>query len=78
MPGLLPDFLPEIPHDLIHGAGPQYVYALDGANYKLLAQGASLVESGNVEVLGIKIDQRRNLTPKNTAYGFWTPGFAGA
>jgi hypothetical protein len=50
----------------------------DGANYKLIAQGASLVGSGNVEVLGIKIDPTRNPTPQNAAFGFWTPPFARA
>jgi hypothetical protein len=29
-------------------------------------------------VLGIKIDPTRNPTPQNAAFGFWTPGFAGA
>ena len=78
IPGLAPDFLAEIPRDPLHGTGPQYVYMSDGANYKLLAQGASLVGSGNVEVLGIKIDQTRKPTPQNAAYGFWTPAFASA
>jgi hypothetical protein len=77
IPGLSPDFLPQIPRDPLHSAGTQYVYASDGANYKLLAQGASLVGSGNVEVLGIKIDQTRNPTPPNAAFGFWTAPFAG-
>lgn len=76
IPGLSPDFLASIPRDPLHGAGPQYVYASDGANYKLLAQGASLVGSGNVEVLGIKIDRTRNPTQQNASFGFWTPPFA--
>ncbi len=77
IPGLSPDFLAQIPRDPLHSAGTQYVFASDGANYKLLAQGASLVGSGNVEVLGIKIDQTRNPTPPNAAFGFWTAPFAG-
>ena len=77
IPGLSPDFLAQIPCDPLHSAGTQYVYASEGPNYKLLAQGVSLVGSGNVEVLGIKIDQTRNPTPQNAAFGFWTPAFAG-
>jgi outer membrane biosynthesis protein TonB len=77
IPGLSPEFLAQVPLDPLHSADTQYVYASDGANYKLLAQGVSLVGSGNVEVLGIKIDQTRNPTPQNAAFGFWTPAFAG-
>lgn len=78
IPGLSPDFLPELPLDPMQGGSTQYVYVSDGANYKLLAQGVSLVGSMNVEVLGIKIDQTRNPTQQNAAFGFWTPQFAGA
>jgi hypothetical protein len=77
IPGLSPEFLAQLPRDPLHSAGTQYVYAAQGANYKLLATGVSLVGSGNVEVLGIKIDQTRNPTPQNAAFGFWTPAFAG-
>ncbi len=77
IPGLSPEFLAQLPRDPLHSAGTQYVYAAQGANYKLLAKGVSLVGSGNVEVLGIKIDQTRNPTPQNAAFGFWTPAFAG-
>jgi hypothetical protein len=77
IPGLSPEFLAQLPRDPLHSAGTQYVYAAQGANYKLLAQGVSLVGSGNIEVLGIKIDQTRNPTPQNAAFGFWTPAFAG-
>jgi outer membrane biosynthesis protein TonB len=77
IPGLSPEFLAQIPRDPLHSASTQYVYAAQGANYKLLALGVSLVGSGNVEVLGIKIDQTRNPTPQNAAFGFWTPAFAG-
>ena len=77
IPGLSPEFLKQLPLDPLHSASTQYVYAAQGANYKLLAQGVSLVGSGNVEVLGIKIDQTRNPTPQNAAFGFWTPAFAG-
>ena len=78
IPGLSPEFLASIPRDPLHGAGTQYVYVSDGANYKLLAQGASLVGGGNVEVLGIKIDPTRNPTQQNASFGFWTPPFAKA
>ena len=73
IPGLAPAFLPELPLDPMHGPATQYVYVSDGANYKLLAQGASLVGSMNVEVLGIKIDPTRNPTQQSAAFGFWTP-----
>lgn len=76
IPGLSPEFLAQLPLDPLHSGNTQYVYAAEGANYKLLAQGVSLVGSGNVEVLGIKIDQTRNPTPQNAAFGFWTPAFA--
>lgn len=78
IPGLSPEFLASIPRDPQHNGTTQYVYVSDGANYKLIAQGASLVGSGNVEVLGIKIDPTRNPTPQNAAFGFWTPPFARA
>jgi hypothetical protein len=78
IPGLSPDFLTQLPLDPLHSAGTQYVYAAQGANYKLLAQGVSLVGSSKVEVLGIKIDPTRNPTQQNAAFGFWTPAFAGA
>ena len=78
IPGLAPDFLKEIPRDPQHGTTTQYVYVSDGANYKLLAAGVSLVGSPNVEVLGIKVDPTRNPTAENASFGFWTPGFAGA
>ena len=77
IPGLSPEFLKQLPLDPLHAAGTQYVYAAEGSNYKLLAQGVSLVGSGNVEVLGIKIDRTGNPTPQNAAFGFWTPAFAG-
>jgi len=78
IPGLTPTFLPELPLDPMHGPTTQYVYVSDGANYKLVAQGASLVGSMNVEVLGIKIDPTRNPTQQSASFGFWTPPFAGA
>jgi outer membrane biosynthesis protein TonB len=77
IPGLSPDFLPDMPRDPMHSPATQYVYVSDGANYKLLAQGVSLVGSSNVEVLGIKIDATRNPTAQNAAFGFWTPAFSG-
>lgn len=78
IPGLSPDFVKEIPRDPMHASTTQYVYVSDGANYKLLASGVSLVGSPNVEVLGIKIDPTRNPTAESASFGFWTPGFAGA
>ena len=78
IPGLAPEFLKDIPRDPQHGTTTQYVYVSDGANYKLLAAGVSLVGSPNVEVLGIKVDPTRNPTAENASFGFWTPGFAGA
>ncbi len=78
IPGLAPDFLKDIPRDPMHGSTTQYVYVSDGANYKLLAAGVSLINSPNVEVLGIKVDPTRNPTAESASFGFWTPAFAGA
>lgn len=81
IPGLAPDFLKTLPRDPAMSddkAGPQYVYVSDGTDYKLLAQGVSLVGGTNVEVLGVRIDMTRQPTPENASFGFWTPGFASA
>lgn len=81
IPGLAPDFIPRLPQDPATVSGrpaPQYVYASDGKNYKLLAQGVSLVGGTNVEVLGVRIDPTRRPTAENAAFGFWTPDFASA
>lgn len=79
IPGLAPEFLPELPLDpatATEHAGPQYVYASDGKDYKLLAMNVSLVGSTGVEVLGVKIDMTRQPTMENASFGYWTPGFA--
>lgn len=79
--GLAPDFIAELPRDPALSsdkAGPQYVYVSDGAEYKLLAQGVSLIGGTNVEVLGVRIDPTRQPTAENAAFGFWTAGFASA
>ena len=81
IPGLSPDFVAELPRDpALSGdiAGPQYVYVSDGADYKLLAQGVSLVGGTHVEVLGVRIDPTRQPTAENASFGFWSPGFAEA
>ncbi len=81
IPALAPDFIPRLPQDplCVPGqAGPQYVYASDGKNYKLLAQGVSLIGGTNVGVLGVRIDPTRQPTAENAAFGFWTPEFASA
>jgi len=81
IPGLAPEFLPELPLDPAAAAepgGPQYVYASDGKDYKLLAHNVSLVGSTSVEVLGVKIDMTRQPTMENASFGYWTPGFAEA
>lgn len=79
IPGLTPEFIPQLPQDpsTANGqSGPQYVYASDGKNYKLLAQGVSLIGGTNVEVLGVRIDPTRRPTAENASFGFWTPDFA--
>lgn len=79
--GLAPDFLSELPRDPAQSNasdGPQYVYASNGTDYKLLAQNVSLIGGTNVEVLGVRIDPTRQPTPQNASFGFWTEGFAGA
>lgn len=80
IPGLT-DILPELPRDpamSMDRGGPQYVYASDGKDYKLIAQNVSLVGGTNPAVLGIRIDPTRNPTQENAAFGFWTEGFASA
>jgi len=80
IPGLT-DILPELPRDpamSMDRSGPQYVYASDGKDYKLIALNVSLVGSTNPAVLGIRIDTTRNPTQENAAFGFWTEGFASA
>ncbi len=81
IPGLAPEFIARLPLDpstLSGQTGPQYVYVSDGLNYKLLAQGVSLVGATNVEVLGVRIDPTRRPTAENASFGFWTLGFASA
>jgi hypothetical protein len=80
IPGLA-DILPDLPRDpamSMDRDGPQYVYASDGKDYKLIALNISLVGSTNPAVLGIRIDPTRNPTQENAAFGFWTEGFASA
>jgi len=79
IPGLAPDFLAELPRDPAMSddkAGPQYLYASNGADYKLVAQGVSLVGGTNVEVLGVKFDPSKENTMEKAAFGFWTEAFA--
>lgn len=76
IPGLTPEFLPELPRDpAMETGGPQYVYVSDGKDYKLLAHNVSLVGSTSVEVLGVKVDRSRQPTMENASFGYWTPGF---
>lgn len=77
VPGLVPEFLPELPRDPAGAAdnnGPQYFYISDGLGYKLIAHGVS-ADGSSVEVLGIKIDPARRNENGYWAYGFWTEGF---
>lgn len=79
IPGLSPEFVAELPRDPAMSsdkAGPQYLYASNGADYKLVAQGVSLVGGTNVEVLGVKFDPSKNNTMERAAFGFWTDAFA--
>jgi len=81
IPGLTPDFLPELPRDpamSVSPDGPQYVYASDGRDYKLLARNISLVGGTPVEVLGVKIDPAHTASPERAAFGFWTAGYESA
>jgi outer membrane biosynthesis protein TonB len=81
IPGLAPDFVPELPRDpalSMDKDGPQYVYVSNGTDYKLLARNVSLVGGTNVEELGVKIDPTHSKTAESASFGFWTPGFASA
>jgi outer membrane biosynthesis protein TonB len=79
IPGLSPEFVAELPRDPAMSsdkAGPQYLYASNGSDYKLVAQGVSLVGGTNVEVLGVKFDPSKDNTMEKAAFGFWTEAFA--
>jgi hypothetical protein len=79
IPGLSPNFIPELPRDPAQSSdrgGPQYVYASNGTDYKLLAHGVALAGGTNVEVLGVRIDASRNPTMEKASFGFWTDAFA--
>jgi hypothetical protein len=78
IPGLAPDYLPELPRDpggAPDNNGPQYFYVSDGVGYKLIAHGVG-ADGSNVEVLGVKIDPGRTNENGFWAYGFWTEAFA--
>jgi hypothetical protein len=79
IPGLAPDFIKVLPRDPAQSddpSAPQYLYASNGADYKLLAHGVALAGGTNVEVLGVRIDPSRNPTAERASFGFWTEGFA--
>ena len=79
IPGLVPDFIAELPRDPARAeeaAGPQYLYRSNGTDYKLLADGVALAGGTNVEVLGVRIDASRNPTLEKASFGFWTEAFA--
>ena len=79
IPGLSPDFIAELPRDPAQAGGndgPQYLYASNGADYKLLATNVTLAGGTNVEVLGVKIDPSKQNTLEKAAFGFWTEAFA--
>jgi hypothetical protein len=78
IPGLAPEFIAELPRDPAESkdrSGPQYLYASNGTDYKLLAHGVSLVGGTNVEVLGVKIDAAKSPSAEKAAFGFWTAAF---
>ncbi len=78
IPGLAPDYLPELPRDpggAPDNNGPQYFYVSDGVGYKLIAHGVG-ADGSKVEVLGVKIDPGRTNEHGFWAYGFWTEAFA--
>lgn len=79
IPGLSPDFIADLPRDPVQSNdrnGPQYLYASNGTDYKLLAHGVALAGGTNVEVLGVRVDPSKQNTMEKAAFGFWTDGFA--
>ena len=81
VPGLAPEFIPDLPRDPAQSNdrnGPQYHYSSNGTDYKIIARGVSLVGGTNVEVLGVRFDPARQNTAENAAFGFWTQGFESA
>jgi hypothetical protein len=78
IPGLIPDFLGELPRDPARAAdnnGPQYQYVSNGSGYKLIVHGVS-ADGSPVEVLGVRVDPERRHENSFWAYGFWTDDFA--
>jgi hypothetical protein len=78
IPGLSPEFMPELPRDPAQSDdknGPQYLYASNGTDYKIVAKGVSLVGGTNVEVLGVRFDPGRQNTAESAAFGFWTQAY---
>jgi hypothetical protein len=79
IPGLVPDFMAELPRDPLvfpNNDGPQYLYASDTEGYKLIAVSGSGGRCGpEVEKQGIKIDPARNKEVGCWGFGFWTPDY---
>lgn len=74
IPGLVPQYLKELPQDPKRGpkdTDPQYLYASDGVDFKLIAHRVADVENLPSDSL-VKVDPRR----KSWGYGIWTNNYA--
>lgn len=77
IPGLVPIFLPALPHDA--GAPEaQYWYAAHAESYKLIVHGVGDLCSSEVQQQGVRIDPARTGEDGSCwAYGFWTDDMSG-
>jgi len=80
IPGLAPQFIQQIPPEPSGNTdpnGPQYRYASNGTDYKLIVHGVSgeATCGAFVERDGVRIDPMRTRDGQCWAYGFWTEGY---
>lgn len=75
--GLAPEFiarLPREPRNSNYNFRPQYAYASNGVDYKLMIYSVSEECGPEIEREGVRIDPARQEGDRCWAYGFWTPG----
>ena len=79
IPGLAPEFISEIPREPTGSTdpnGPQYRYASNGEDYKIIAHGVSAQCGPHIERDGVRVDPIRTRQDGQCwAYGFWSDGF---
>jgi hypothetical protein len=76
LPELSPVWIPSLPIDPSNSKasdGPQYIYASDGVDYKLIAYRTGDCELAMVGP--VKVDPRRKSATGCFGYGYWTDGY---